>query len=60
MERIKTRPEGADFKAIINRPFRDEMAELTRQLSIADNEGMFDRRESEPVELKEGVAGALS
>ncbi len=57
MERIKTKPEGADFRAIINQPLRDEMAELSRQLSVADNEGMYDRRDGAPVELKAGVEG---
>lgn len=60
MERIKTKPEGADFRAIINQTQRDEMAELARQLSVADNEGMYDRRESAPTELKVGVAGSVS
>ena len=57
MERIKTKPEGADFREIINQPLRDEMAELSRQLSVADNEGMYDRRDGAPVELKAGVEG---
>lgn len=59
MERIKTKPEGVDFRTAINQVQRDEMAELSRQLAVADNEGMFDRRESAPMELKAGVAGSV-
>jgi hypothetical protein len=57
MERVRTKPHGTDFKAIINQTQRDEMAEFARQLSVAENEGMYDKRESEPIELKAGVAG---
>lgn len=57
MERIRTKPDGADFRAIINQAQRDEMAEFARQLSVADNEGMYDKRENEPIELKAGVVG---
>lgn len=59
MERIQTKPVGADFRTAINQSQRDEMAELSRQLAVADNEGMFDRRESEPVEMKAEVASVI-
>lgn len=60
MERIHTKPTGTDYRVAINQPQRDEMAELARQLSVADNDGMYDRRENAPVEMKAGVVGTVS
>lgn len=59
MERIRTKPDGSDFRAAISQPLRDEMAELSRQLSVAETDGMYDRRESVPTEMKAGFAVSL-
>lgn len=60
MEKLSRRPDGTDFRSIINQPLRDEMAELAKQLSVADSDGMYDRRESEPIEMKAGVSDSVS